>query len=142
MYEADVEQALNLAEYYHIRSIPTIMAFDNKNLTAPIWQRTASSVLPSSSNDLSETMDNNDEFSHSNDLDVMLDPSFQTTLSMDSSKETKPDQTLLIVDQMPSKIINDLIRFCLSLSDSEEDKTIDQCLLGIFSCNISSLFSL
>lgn len=45
LYEADVEQATDLVEYYHVRTIPTLLAFEGKNLLVPIWQRTASNVL-------------------------------------------------------------------------------------------------
>lgn len=45
LYEADVEQASNLAHHYHVRTIPTLMAFNEQNLLAPIWQRTANQVL-------------------------------------------------------------------------------------------------
>ncbi|CAF0977114.1 unnamed protein product [Adineta ricciae] len=45
LYEANVEQAINLVEYYHVRTIPTLLAFEEKNLLMPIWKRTASNVL-------------------------------------------------------------------------------------------------
>ena len=104
LYEADVEQALNLAEYYHVRSIPTIMAFEENNLLAPIWQRTASNVLPTSINDQSRTTDE-EESDISNNLFLTLDPSFSTSNSIQSSKNTKAEQYELTLDQMPGKII-------------------------------------
>lgn len=62
LYEADVEQASKLAEYYHVQTIPTIMAFEDNNLLAPIWRRTAKNVLSS--------IEQSDE-----KIDFILDPS-------------------------------------------------------------------
>jgi thiol-disulfide isomerase/thioredoxin len=87
LYEADVEQASKLAEYYHIRTIPTIMAFKENNLLAPIWQRTANNVLSSSSS-INEEYDK--KFDNSNPIEI--------------SNEIKQEQYLIIPDEIPSKI--------------------------------------
>lgn len=47
LYEVDVEEGAELTEYYHVRTIPTVMAFNETNLLAPVWQRTANQVLAS-----------------------------------------------------------------------------------------------
>jgi thiol-disulfide isomerase/thioredoxin len=73
LYEVDVEQASDLAEYYHVRSIPTIMAFEDNNLIAPIWQRTATNVLSSSI--IEESKPTEETFDDSNNLDTILQQS-------------------------------------------------------------------
>ena len=91
LYEADVEQALNLAEYYHVRTIPTIMAFDKNNLLAPIWQRTANNVL---SNDLQSPIEQPELIPD----DLQVNESNRTIKMTEKSDETKQEQYLLILD--------------------------------------------
>lgn len=47
LYEVNVENGLQLAEYYHVRAIPTIVALNENNYLIPIWQRTATNLYPS-----------------------------------------------------------------------------------------------
>ncbi len=106
LYEANVEQASKLAEYYHIRTIPTIMAFEEKNLLAPIWVRTADHVLPSST-DESEPIEEK-----LNNIYVTLDPSIQIEIS----KENKQEQYLIILNKMQDQ---NPIEQCLLLFDKK-----------------------
>jgi thiol-disulfide isomerase/thioredoxin len=114
LYEADVEQALDLAEYYHIRSIPTIMAFEEKNLIAPIWQRTATNVLSSSSIDESERID--EEFDNSNNLYVVLDPPHEKSDHIESVNDMEQEQSNIDLDQMSSKIFK-ILKFSFLIFD-------------------------
>ena len=91
LYEVDVEQASNLAEYYHVRSIPTIMAFEDNNLIAPIWQRSATNILSSSiveeSKPMEEVFDDVDSIPQESDrIESVHDIKQNQTLS-----ETKID---------------------------------------------------
>jgi hypothetical protein len=121
LYEADVEQSLNLAEYYHVRTIPTLMAFDDNNLLTPIWQRTADNVLstdPQSPIDEPELAPNTKEISHdfqeifrekldnSNNIFLLLDPSNRILKMIETSNKSKQEQYLIILDNhqsMPNK---------------------------------------
>jgi thiol-disulfide isomerase/thioredoxin len=90
LYEVDVEQASNLAEYYHIRSIPTIMAFEENNLIVPIWQRTATNVLPSNESESIE-----DEFDDSNNLYTIRDPPVQKSVSINDIKQDQDEENTI-----------------------------------------------
>jgi hypothetical protein len=106
LYEANVEQASKLAEYYHIRTIPTIMAFEEKDLLVPIWVRTADHVLPSSPTTTDESEPIEEKL---NNIYVTLDPSIQIEIS----KENKQEQYLIILNKM------------------QDQNTIEQCLFII-----------
>jgi thioredoxin-like negative regulator of GroEL len=116
LYEVDVEQASKLAEYYHVRTVPTIMAFEGSNLLAPIWQRTANNVLEATSEP--EPMETNTEnltdhhqlieevfrekLDNSNNVFIILDPSSKGSnrvLQMiETPNENKQEQYLLLLD--------------------------------------------
>lgn len=120
LYEADIEQASKLAEYYHVRTVPTIMAFEDNNLLAPIWQRTANNVL--SSIDESEPINDNKEISidhhnqieeifrekldNSNNIFLILDPSLKGSnrllKKIVTQNENYQEQYLILLDNNQS----------------------------------------
>lgn len=128
LYEADVEQAPALAEHYHVRTLPTIMAFEQGNLLAPVWQRTADNV-PTDANDpapvpaITESpadqppaMDAlfRGKLDGANNVFVILDPSLkgqsQVLQMIETPNESKQEQYLLLLDtnasvEHPSKLI-------------------------------------
>ncbi|CAF0975860.1 unnamed protein product [Adineta ricciae] len=105
LYEANVEHATNLIEYYHVRTIPTLLAFEGKNLLVPIWQRTASNVL--STIETAESMEIESEpdqleeilqrkLNDSNNVPIVLNKKGSKTNP--TSNENKQEQYILIVD--------------------------------------------
>ena len=100
LYEIDVEQDSNLAEYYHVRTIPTIMAFDEQNLIAPIWQRTSKNVLPLSSTEQLEPIE--DKFEKIKDVYVVRSSKIQEE-EEDSIESVNESQQ----EQESSEFIND-----------------------------------
>ncbi|CAF3382346.1 unnamed protein product [Rotaria socialis] len=116
LYEADVEQALQLAEYYHIRTVPTVIAFSKNNLLSPIWQRTATNVFSSdveTSINQSESIENQqfkeifrEKLDTKNNVFFSLDPSNKETNSpmkiFETLNETKQEQYLIILNNKQS----------------------------------------
>ncbi|CAF2533701.1 unnamed protein product [Rotaria sp. Silwood2] len=150
LYEADVEQALKLAEYYHIRTIPTVLAFNENNLLVPIWQRTATNVL---STDLQlpinqfQSIDNNENLSNDNNqfkeifrekLDnlnnvfFIFDPSLKESNCMfkifETLNENKQEQYLIILDNKQS--MENKSKLILAITNEKDQtkflKAIDQ----------------
>ncbi|CAF4701669.1 unnamed protein product, partial [Rotaria socialis] len=116
LYEADVEQALQLAEYYHIRAVPTVIAFSKNNLLSPIWQRTTTNVFSSdveTSINQSESIENQqfkeifrEKLDTKNNVFFSLDPSNKETNSpmkiFETLNETKQEQYLIILNNKQS----------------------------------------
>lgn len=119
LYEADVEQASNLAHHYHVRTIPTLMAFNEQNLLAPIWQRTANQVLATDFEtppeetpmvaEIEEKRIDTSQFEEifrtklhpSNNLVLLVDPSLKGSNRVLKVNETPnlQEQYLVILDQ-------------------------------------------
>ncbi|CAF0782965.1 unnamed protein product [Rotaria sp. Silwood1] len=124
LYEVDVEQALKLTEYYHIQTIPTILAFNENNLLVPIWQRTATNVLSSDlqlqinefqsiENNENLSNDNNqfkeifrEKLDNSNNVYFIFDPLLKESNCMfkifETLNENKQEQYLIILDNKQS----------------------------------------
>jgi thiol-disulfide isomerase/thioredoxin len=115
LYEADVEQASNLADHYHVRTIPTLMAFNEQNLLAPIWQRTANQVLATDLETAIVIVENEEKtidpsqfeeifrtkLHSSNNLVLLVDPSLKGSNRVLKVNETPnlQEQYLVILDQ-------------------------------------------
>ena len=118
LYEADVEPASHLAHHYHVRTVPTLMAFDEQNLLAPIWQRTANQVLatdfetpPEESTEIGEKTIDASQFEEifraklhrSNNLLLLLDPSLKGSSRIlkvnETPNEHQQEQYLVILDR-------------------------------------------
>ena len=117
LYEANVEQTTKLAEYYHIRTIPSLIAFHEKNLLVPIWQRTTNNVLSSDMQleiNKSESITDKEnipnyhtqfqeivreKLNDTKNVFIILDPSLKASnLRFATSDETKREQYLVILD--------------------------------------------
>ncbi|UJR37716.1 hypothetical protein I4U23_030411 [Adineta vaga] len=126
---------MKLAEYYHVRTIPTLMAFEGKNLLAPIWQRTAKNVL--SSIDASEPMETNEEifpkrFDDSKTIFMIIDPSLKgsdrVVKKIETSNENKREQYLILLDknQLTSEQSNLILAMTNEKDRNDFLKSIDQ----------------
>lgn len=134
LYEVDVEEGYNLAEYYHIRTIPTLMAFEENNLLIPVWQRTASDVL-TTINEFepieivkSKTIEENsfeeifrEKLNHSNNMFIIFDPSLngsnRIVNKFESPNERQQEQYLIILDHKKQSII-DTSKFILAITSN------------------------
>ncbi|CAF1040807.1 unnamed protein product [Rotaria sordida] len=150
LYEADVEQALKLVEYYHIQIIPTVLVFNENNLFIPIWQRTATNVLSSDlqlSIDQFQLNENNENISNdnkqfkeifrekldnSNNVFFIFDPLLQESNCMFKIFETlnknKQEQYLIILDNKQS--MKNKSKLILAITNEKDQteflKAIDQ----------------
>ena len=121
LYEVDVEQGSGLTDFYHVRVVPTIMAFAENNLLAPVWQRTGTHVQPSdlqSTTDESSSIVNDQEeqfdqpapfeelfrgrLTSANNIFLLLDPSSQGSKpvlkTIEASNTDQQGQYLIILD--------------------------------------------
>ncbi|CAF1984428.1 unnamed protein product [Rotaria magnacalcarata] len=131
LYEVDVEQAFQLAEYYHIRTIPTVIAFSKNNLLSPIWQRTATNVFSSDVEtpiNQSESIENQqfkeifrEKLDTGNNVFFSLDPSNKGMNSpvkiFETLNETKQEQYLIILNNKQS--IGNQPKLILAITNEE-----------------------
>ncbi|CAF4346123.1 unnamed protein product, partial [Adineta steineri] len=140
LYEVDVKQASKLTEYYHIQTIPTIMAFENNNLLVPIWQRTANNILSS----IDKYKTNGDEKDNNhieeivrkkiddpNNMFIILDSSVNgknPLLKMNGTPNNNKQEQYLIILDNNQIVLNKSNLILDEKSQNEFLKPIDSCL--------------